>query len=65
MELLVEKVNGFQPFIIFVKSAILDVLNTFWILNTVLNTSLEALTTFAGSFVLDVGPRFKYIFDIK
>ena len=28
MELFAEKVNGFQPFIIFVKSAILDVLNT-------------------------------------
>ena len=60
MELFAEKVNGFQPFIIFVKSAILDVLNTFWILNTVLNTSLEALTTFARSFILDVWLGFKY-----
>ena len=33
-ELLAEKVNGFQPFIIFVKNFILDVLNK----------SLEALT---------------------
>ena len=54
MELFAEKINGFQPFVIFVKSAILDVLNMFWILNTVLNTSLEALTTFASSFILDV-----------
>ena len=59
MELFAEKVNGFQPFIIFVKSAILDVLNTFWILNTVLNTSLEALTTFARSFILDVWLGFR------
>ena len=51
MELFAEKDNGFQPFIIFVKGAILDVLNTFWILNTVLNTSLEALTTFARRFI--------------
>ena len=28
MKLFVEKVNGFQPFVVFVKSAILDVLNT-------------------------------------
>ena len=59
-ELFVE-VNGFQSFIIFVKSAILDVLNTFWILNTVLNTSLEALTTFARSFILDIWLGFKYV----
>ena len=42
MELFAEKVNGFQPFIIFVKNAILDVLNMFSILNIVQNTSLEA-----------------------
>ena len=54
IEIFEEKVNNFQLFIIFVKSAILDVLNTFWILNTVLNMSLEALTTFARSFILDV-----------
>ena len=54
MELFVEKVKGFKPFIIFVKSAILDVLKTFWILNTILNTSLEALPTFSRSFILDV-----------
>ena len=65
MELFAEKVNGFQPFIIFVKSAILDVLNTFWILNTVLNTSLEALTTFARSFILDVWLGFRYVSDVK
>ena len=65
MELFVEKVNSFQSFIIFVKSAILDVLNTFWILNTVLNTSLEALTTFSRSFILDVWLGFKYVPDIK
>ena len=65
MELFAEKVNGFQPFIIFVKSAILDVLNTFWILNTVLNTSLEALATFARSFILEVWLGFKYVSDIK
>ena len=29
MELFAEKVNGFQSFIIFAKSTILDVLNTF------------------------------------
>ena len=28
MEIFAEKVNGFKPFIIFVKSAILDALNT-------------------------------------
>ena len=49
MELFPDKVNGFQLFIIFVKSALLDVL----ILNTVLNMSLEALTTFARIFILD------------
>ena len=56
MELFAEKVKGFQPSmsIIVVKSAILDVLNTFSILNTVLNATLEALTTFARSFILDV-----------
>ena len=64
-ELFAEKVNGFQPFIIFVKSAILDVLNMFWILNTVLNTSLEALTTFGMSFILDVSLGFEYVSDIK
>ena len=37
--LFAEKVNGFQSFIIFVKSTILDVLNIFWILNTVLNVT--------------------------
>ena len=60
IEIFVEKVNGFQSFIIFVKSATFDVLNMFWILNTVLNMSLEALTTFATSFILDVwlGSRF-------
>ena len=42
VDLFLEKVNGFQPFIIFVQ------------MNTVLNTSLEALTTFARSFILDV-----------
>ena len=31
IELFKEKVNSFQPFIIFVKSSILDVLNMFWI----------------------------------
>ena len=61
MELFAQNVNGLQPFIIFVKSAILDVLNTFWILNTVLNTSLEALTTFAMSFILDVWLGFEYV----
>ena len=65
MELFAEKVNGFQPFVIFVKSFILDVLNTFWILNTVLNTSPEVLTTFAGSFILDVWLSFRYVSDIK
>ena len=65
MGLFAEEVNGFEPFIIFVKSAILDVLNTFWILNTVLNMSLEALATFAMSFILDVWMGFKYISDIK
>ena len=61
MELFAEKVNGFQPFIVFVKSAILNVLNVFWILNTILNISLEALTTFARSFILDVWLGYKYI----
>ena len=65
MELFAEKVNGFQLFIIFVKIAILDVLNTFWILNTVRNMSLEALTTFAMSFILDVWLGFEYVSDIK
>ena len=60
MELFVEKVNGCQSFNIFVKSAILNVLNTLWILNTVLKTSLKALTTFARSFILDVWLGFKY-----
>ena len=64
MEFFVEKVNVFQPFIIFVKSAILDC-NTFLTLSTVLNTSLEALTTFASSFILDVWLGFKYVSDIK
>ena len=55
-----ENVNRFQPFIIFLKSAILDVLNMFRILNTVLNRSLEVLTTFTRSFILDVWLGFKY-----
>ena len=55
----------FGPFIIFVKSAVLDVLNTFWILNTVLNMSLEALTTFSRSFILDIWLCFRYVSDIK
>ena len=61
MELFAEKVNCFQPFIIFVKSAILNVLNVFWILNTILNMSLQALITFARSFLLDAWLGFKYI----
>ena len=65
MELFAEKFNGFPQFIIFVKNAILDVLNTFWILNTVLNMSLEALNTFARSFILSVWLGFKYVSDIK
>ena len=65
MELFAENVNGFPPFLIFVKGAILDVLNTFSILNTVLNTSLKALTTFARSFILGVWLGFKYVSDIK
>ena len=65
MELFAEKLNGFQPFIIFAKSAILDVLNTFWILNTVLNMSQEVLTTFARIFILDFWLGFKYVSDIK
>ena len=62
MELFAEKVNGFQQFTIFVKSVILDVQNTFWILNTVLNTSLETLNTFARSFTLDVWLGFEGYF---
>ena len=42
VDLFLEKVNGFEPFIIFVQ------------MNTVLNMSLEALTPFARSFILDV-----------
>ena len=61
MELFAEKINSFQPFIIFVKNAILDVPNTFWILNTVLNMSLEALTAFSRSFILDVWLGFRYV----
>ena len=62
MELSVEKVNGFQPFIIFVKSAILE-----YVLNTEYcsNTSLEALTTFAMSFILIFWQGFEYVSDIK
>ena len=45
MELFAEKGNGFQPFIIFVNSAILDVLNEY---------CSEYVSTFARRFILDV-----------
>ena len=65
IELFAENVNSFQLFILFVKSTILDVLNMFWILNTILNTSLEVLTTFARSFIWDFWLGFRYLSDIK
>ena len=61
MDLFAEKVSGFQSFI-FVKLHLRCseyVLNTFWVLNTILNTSLVALTTFARSFILDVWLGFR------
>ena len=65
VELFAEKFYSFQPFIIFLKGAILDVLNTFWIVNNILNISLEALATFTRSFILDIWLGFEYISDIK
>ena len=39
------------------------VLNTFWILNTVLNKSLKVLITFTRTFILDVWLDFRYFSD--
>ena len=49
MELFVEKVNGFQPFIIFVKSSIFDVLNTEY-----RSEYVSGRVNYFRSFILDV-----------
>ena len=66
MELFAENVDGFQPFIIFVKSAFLDVLNT-----CILNTEYcfeyvsGSVNYFPMSFILDVWLGFEYVSDMK